>query len=141
MDSFLLPDANGILEIHEIVLQSSGGRSGILHPHALEAALMRPETYFNYDDNCDIYLVCTLIMDSLARNHIFVDGNKRTALMTALFVYNLNYFTEPGKDLTYGISMNEEFEDLVLFVATQKPTIKETKDRLEALLVKYTDNN
>jgi len=67
-----MPD---VLGIHTVLMQRYGGALGVRDPGALEAALFRPQTgYYK-----DIVAEAAAMMESLAINHPFVDGNKRIA--------------------------------------------------------------
>ena len=64
-----------VLGMHKLLMQRYGGAPGMRDPGALEAALFRPQTgYYN-----DIVSQAAALMESLAINHPFVDGNKRVA--------------------------------------------------------------
>ena len=66
---------NEALLIHAILLRKYGGAEGLRDPGLLEAALFRPQTgYYS-----DIIQEAAALMESLAINHCFVDGNKRVA--------------------------------------------------------------
>jgi death-on-curing protein len=67
--------AADVLGMHAVLMQRYGGASGLRDPGALEAALFRPQTGY-YDD---IVAEAASLMESLAINHPFVDGNKRIA--------------------------------------------------------------
>ncbi len=56
-------------------MQRYGGAPGVRDPGALESALFRPQTGY-YED---IVAEAAALMESLAINHPFVDGNKRIA--------------------------------------------------------------
>ena len=64
-----------VLGMHTVLMQRFGGAPGVRDPGALEAALFRPQTGY-YDD---IVAEAAALMESLAINHPFVDGNKRSA--------------------------------------------------------------
>jgi len=64
-----------VLRMHTVLMQRYGGATGVRDPGALEAALFRPQTGY-YDD---IVAEAAALMESLAINHPFVDGNKRVA--------------------------------------------------------------
>lgn len=131
---FRIPDYETIIDIHNIIINEYGGLSGVPHPQRIEAAIARPQSYMHYEDSCDIYLVAAIILDSLARNHAFADGNKRTALTTMIFMYNLNR----EDNLGYGLAMNADFEQLVLDVAIKKPAMHELHVRVKDLFIKYS---
>lgn len=61
--------------MHAVLVQRFGGAPGVRDPGALEAALFRPQTGY-YED---IVAEAAALMESLAINHPFVDGNKRIA--------------------------------------------------------------
>ena len=61
--------------MHELLLEAFGGAAGIRDLGALESALMRPQLGY-YDTLID---EAAALMESLAMNHPFVDGNKRVA--------------------------------------------------------------
>lgn len=129
---FLLPSYEVVIELHDIVLEEAGGLPGIPHPEIVKSAIARPERYMHYDGECDIHTVCAVLIDSLARNHAFADGNKRTALMTTLYTYIIN-----DHKLTYNWVMNNKYEELVLYVVEKKPPINEIADILEALAEEF----
>ena len=64
-----------VLGLHTVLIQRYGGALGVRDPGALEAALFRPQTGY-YDD---IVAEAAALMESLAINHPFIDGNKRIA--------------------------------------------------------------
>ena len=71
-DYLTMPD---VLGIHTVLMQRYGGALGVRDPGALEAALFRPQTgYYK-----DIVAEAAAMMESLAINHPFTDGNKRIA--------------------------------------------------------------
>lgn len=67
--------AADVLGMHAVLMQRYGGATGLRDPGALEAALFRPQTGY-YDD---IVAEAASLMESLAINHPFLDGNKRIA--------------------------------------------------------------
>lgn len=57
----------------------------------LESAVMRPQqTVFGSDAYPDIHTKAAALFHSLCRNHAFIDGNKRTAVLTLAIFYQLN---------------------------------------------------
>ena len=64
--------------MHQVLIDTFGGRPGLRDPGALESALMRPQLGY-YDSLID---QAAALMESLANNHPFVDGNKRVAFFT-----------------------------------------------------------
>ena len=68
------------LAIHERQLAEHGGRPGIRDVKLLESALARPQQLYAYGKPApDLADLAASLAFGLARNHPFVDGNKRTA--------------------------------------------------------------
>ena len=74
------------LALHDVLIRRYGGVSGLRDPGALEAALFRPQTGY-YDD---VISEAAALMESLAVNHPFVDGNKRIAFAVADVFLRIN---------------------------------------------------
>ncbi len=73
-----------VLRIHERQIERFGGSQGVRDQGALEAAIARPQATFGGDDLYpDIAAKAAALLHSLIANHPFVDGNKRTAAMSA----------------------------------------------------------
>ena len=64
-----------ILAIHQDQIDRYGGSSGIRDAGLLEAAIFRPQTGY-YESLIE---QAAALWESLAQNHPFLDGNKRTA--------------------------------------------------------------
>ena len=69
-----------VLGMHTVLIRRYGGLPGVRDPGALEAALYRPQTGY-YKDTIE---QAAALMESLAINHPFVDGNKRTGALLIL---------------------------------------------------------
>ena len=68
-----------VLAIHEQQIEQYGGISGIRDGGVLESAVFRPQTgYYN-----SVAEEAAALMESLANNHPFLDGNKRAAFAAA----------------------------------------------------------
>ena|SRR5450432_2546127 len=77
------PTLEEAIELHRILLERFGGSDGVRDLGALESALYRPQTGY-YET---LALEAAALMQSLAMNHAFVDGNKRVAFaLTAVFL-------------------------------------------------------
>ncbi|MBL7177847.1 MAG: type II toxin-antitoxin system death-on-curing family toxin [Desulfobacteraceae bacterium] len=80
-----------ILELHEAVIEISGGARGIRDMRALESAVNQPRLTF---DQADLYpnivAKAAALCFSLVINHPFVDGNKRVghAAMETFLILN-----------------------------------------------------
>lgn len=68
------------LAIHDRQLSEHGGGTGVREDALLDSALARPQQLFSYGDPPpDLAALAASLAFGLARNHPFVDGNKRTA--------------------------------------------------------------
>jgi death-on-curing protein len=80
-----------VLGIHADQIRRYGGRPGLRDLGSLRSALAMPETTFADEFlHGTIFEMAAAYLFHLARNHPFVDGNKRTALMCALVFLGLN---------------------------------------------------
>ena len=70
------PTIEEVVAIHDDLLTQFGGSPGVRDWGALVAAVMRPQMGY-YDGLLD---EAAAMLESLAMNHPFVDGNKRTAV-------------------------------------------------------------
>ncbi|HBL18863.1 MAG: hypothetical protein A2X36_12170 [Elusimicrobia bacterium GWA2_69_24] len=80
-----------VLEFHEDLLRSFGGKPGIRDLALLESAVVMPQSgsgqeYFHEFP----FGMAAAYAYHIAQNHAFVDGNKRTALATALVFLEIN---------------------------------------------------
>ena len=82
-------DATDALAIHDRQLAEHGGGTGVRDPGMLESALGRPVNRWAYgeDDRC---VLAAAYAFGVARNHPFIDGNKRTAWVVARLFLALN---------------------------------------------------
>jgi death on curing protein len=84
----IYPTSAEVLAIHQEVIKSFGGTQGVRDLGALDAALIRPQLgYYK-----TIQEQAAALMESLAMNHPFLDGNKRVALFTTDTFLRLNGF-------------------------------------------------
>ena len=68
------------LAIHDRQLAEHGGSGGVRDETLLDSALARPQQLHAYGDPApDIAALAASLAFGIARNHPFVDGNKRTA--------------------------------------------------------------
>ncbi len=75
-----------ILGIHADQLERDGGAGGVRDGGLIEAALYRPQTGY-YEDLIE---EAAALWESLAQNHPFVDGNKRTAFASTYTFLAMN---------------------------------------------------
>ncbi len=78
-----------VVAIHDEQLTVHGGSSGLRDHALLESALGRPLNKWSYEQ-AELPELAAAYAYGLARNHPFVDGNKRTALLTLYTFLGLN---------------------------------------------------
>lgn len=78
-----------VLDFHSEQLALFGGPDGIRDIGLLESALARPVNKFAYGER-DITALAAAYGFGIARNHPFIDGNKRTALASMIVFLGLN---------------------------------------------------
>ncbi|OCJ11938.1 death-on-curing family protein [Rhizobium sp. AC27/96] len=71
-----------IEQLHKIQIKRFGGSYGLRDEGVLESALARPINKFQYGTE-DIIDLAAAYLFGLAKNHAFVDGNKRIAIVAA----------------------------------------------------------
>src|SRR5258708_33207497 len=71
-----------IIAVHERLIAEYGGSPGLRDEGLLESALARPMHLFNYGNPSLVEMAASYAV-GIAKNHAFVDGNKRTAFVTA----------------------------------------------------------
>ena len=74
--------------MHAALIELFGGASALRDAGAVESALFRPQTGY-YDD---VIAEAAALLESLAVNHPFIDGNKRIAFAAADVFLRLNGF-------------------------------------------------
>ena len=102
------------LAIHDEQLAEHGGPTGVRDPGLLESALARPRHLLAFGSP-DLAAMAAAYAFGIARNHPFVDGNKRTA-----FVVTVTFLALNGVELEF-----EPVEGLRTFEALAQGTISE----------------
>ena len=81
---------------HSILIDEFGGSNGIRDLNALKAAIQRPYSTFEGKDLYpSIYDKAAALVESLVKNHAFIDGNKRIGYVMLRF-----FLMESGYDLS-----------------------------------------
>lgn len=112
-----------VLEIHRILIQEFGGSDGMRDENALRAALERPfsgfgqtEFYPNPEEKA------SAILESVVKNHPFIDGNKRTGyVFMRLVLMNFGKDIQATQDEKYefiiGIASGKlDFQEIVIWI-------------------------
>ncbi|MRG64482.1 type II toxin-antitoxin system death-on-curing family toxin [Rhizobium pusense] len=82
MTEFIFLDVKTVKQLHKMQIDNFGGIHGLRDEGMLDSALNRPINNAGYGGNhvCDL---AAAYLFGLARNHAFLDGNKRIAIVTA----------------------------------------------------------
>jgi death-on-curing protein len=113
--------AADLLAMHSVLIQRFGGTSGVRDPGALEAALFRPQTGY-YED---IVAEAAALMESLAINHPFVDGNKRIAFAAVDVFLRINGWRLQRPPMQIHSEMTEMFESGIFDIQHLERRIRE----------------
>ena len=102
------------LELHAVILGLTRGTLGVRDMGALAGSLGRPKAAFGGKEMFPgIFDKAAASIESVARNHPFLDGNKRTSyLIGAAFLHKNGYDLAP----TQG-----EIETFMIWIVTEKP--------------------
>ena len=109
-----------VLGMHTVLLQRYGGAAGVRDPGALEAALFRPQTGY-YED---IVTEAAALIESLAINHPFVDGNKRIAFAAADVFLRINGWRLQRPPMQIHAEMIEMLETRTFDIAHLEPWLR-----------------
>jgi death-on-curing protein len=100
-------DVKDIVDMHTEQLVNFGGPPGIRDQGMLESALARPINRWSYGET-DLAALAAAYAFGLAKNHPFVDGNKRTAfhaLMVFLWINGVRFSPKPAEATTIILSL------------------------------------
>ena len=82
-------DIDIVIDVHAEQLSLFGGAEGLRDKGLLESALARPVNKFAYGET-DLAVLAAAYGYGIARNHPFVDGNKRMAFAAIIVFLGLN---------------------------------------------------
>ena len=84
-------DREDVLDIHALQMARYDGADGLRDPGLLESALAQPQATFAGDFVHDgLFAMAAAYLFHIVSNHPFLDGNKRTGLLSALVFLDLN---------------------------------------------------
>jgi death-on-curing protein len=120
-----------VLAIHDQLIAEHGGADGIRDINLLASALARPQQLFAYGDSePDMAALVAAYAFGIAKNHAFVDGNKRTSAVVTEAFLRLNGLSLTATD----IEMVQTWSDLGAGLVTEPDLI----DWLRQKTVKLT---
>ena len=100
-----VPEA-AVRAMHAELIAEHGGREGLRDPGLLSSALARPKNSRVYRRSASIFDLAALYATGIVRNHPFVDGNQRVALMAMYSFLEINgYRLEAPETESVGIML------------------------------------
>ena len=100
-----VPEA-AVRAMHAELIAEHGGREGLRDPGLLSSALARPKNRRVYGRSASIFDLAALYATGIVRNHPFVDGNKRVALVAMYSLLEINgYRLEAPETESVGIML------------------------------------
>ena len=102
-----------VLELHERSIQKHGCTLGIRDRDGLDAAINHPKNVFYYGGG-DLFDMAAAYAFHIAEGQCFLDGNKRTAITSALSFLRMN-----GVSLLFA---EERLYDFMMGIATKRYT-------------------
>jgi len=115
--------------IHQAQLREHGGAAGVRDEGLLESALARPQHKFAYGKKADWATLAGAYAFGLAKNHGFVDGNKRVAFVAAYVFLGLNGYDLDATEPEVVASM----EDVAAGTVTESALAKWFRARIRPL--------
>ncbi|MEL7167638.1 MAG: type II toxin-antitoxin system death-on-curing family toxin [Pseudomonadota bacterium] len=82
-------DTNLVAVLHDRALALAGGAPGVRDITLLQSALARPRNIHAFEST-DLFELAATYAEGIARNHPFIDANKRTAFLSAALFLDLN---------------------------------------------------
>jgi len=117
--------AEEILAIHDRLIEQIGGSLGVREENLLRSIAERPKTSFGGQEQFPtLFIKAAVYLESIATYHVFVDGNKRTALIVVYTFLAANGYSVAKLPI-------EETEDFLLAAAQGQKNLQEIAAWLE----------
>ncbi len=121
-----------ILAIHDQMIRRFGGSFGLRDMGLFLAAVSRPQATFGGQDLYPtVFEKAAALLQSLLKNHAFVDGNKRTALSAAGIFLRMNgweLINQHDEEVEFAVQVDNEhlsLEDIALWL---KKFVRKSKE-------------
>lgn len=108
-----------VIHLHHKVIEGYGGSAGIRDRNLIESALARPLQLWAYGDpQPDMAALAASLAHGLAKNHGFVDGNKRVAAISLMVFlrangYRIETSSEDGEAIFVALAAGEIDADIL----------------------------
>lgn len=126
-------DSKHAIDVHDWIIENSGGRSGVINLNNLEAPLefIQDDLYYPTIEDKLAYLVY-----SINKNHAFNDGNKRSSIALGAYFLEINGYDYLVKRFVL------EMENIAVWVADNLIDRDLLKEIIESLLYEdeYSEN-
>jgi death on curing protein len=121
-------DVDHAIQVHDWIIEQSGGMAGINNAGQLESSL----THLQNDDYYPEFLdKLTYLVFALVKFHVFSDGNKRSSIALGTYFLELNGYSITKKFVS-------EMENIVVWLAENKIKEELLRDLIESLI--YEDD-
>lgn len=126
-------DSKHAIDVHDWIIENSGGRSGVINLNNLEAPLefIQDDLYYPTIEDKLAYLVY-----SINKNHAFNDGNKRSSIALGAYFLEINGYDYLVKQFVL------KMENIAVWVADNLIDRDLLKEIIESLLYEdeYSEN-
>ena len=107
---------NMVEAFHRESLSRFGGADGLRDEGLLLSALARAENIYAYEPEADLFRLAAAYCAGVVKNHPFIDGNKRTGILSAVVFLGLNGIEANFDEamivtMVYGLAAGEISED------------------------------
>jgi death-on-curing protein len=120
-------DVDDVILLNDLILARYGGTVGVRDRTLLESAVEQPVAGFGGDYlHSSIIAMASAYLFHIVSNHAFVDGNKRTGLLTTLVFLERNGYRVAERQ--------SELFDLTMAVSRSELSKKEIADRLQGIV-------
>ena len=94
-----------LLAIHAAQIREHGGTPRLSDDNPIQAMLAKPRNKWAYDEDVDFAALAAAYAFGLAKNHGFMDGNKRVAFMAAYSFLGLNGYDFDADEVDVATNM------------------------------------
>ncbi len=106
-----------VIAINTGIVNATGGSIGLRDAGALAMCVAKPFQSFGGNETYpDVFTKAAAILESIARNHPFIDGNKRTAFLTAVRMIERNGYRTHFD--------NKDIEETMVRIVVEKLSIE-----------------
>ncbi|WP_198265158.1 type II toxin-antitoxin system death-on-curing family toxin [sulfur-oxidizing endosymbiont of Gigantopelta aegis] len=99
--------------VHSMLLAEHGGGSGIRDKALLDSAIARAKQKFSYDSDVSIFDLAAAYSFGIAKNHPFVDGNKRTDFTIGTLFLEINGFKLNATEVDATVTFENLATDII----------------------------